>query len=252
MSRFLRTDANGGLEFSEELVRTASGQFDVELVQHLTLASLSLRSIDRGVASQLVLLSVLDISKNNLTSLDGIEPLARTLVRLDASNNRIKSLQPLYGGAGAGDAAVFGKLEVLRLQGNEIRELSEVLPLAKQLPKLRALYLREENMRNPNPVCDAAPDYAKTMAAHFVPKCRCIDGHYFCHADVKPERLDDGDDNELVLPQSKPWLTDAFFSDAVTENAGSKFGQQSEAQVRKLIQETRAALEARSANGKFE
>lgn len=247
MSRFLVTDANGGLEFSEGLVRTASGQFDINLIQTLTLTSLSLRSVDSAVTSQMIMLTSLDISKNNLTSLDGLAPLARTLVRLDASCNNISTPAPLYAGSGEtltprGNPSVFGRLEVLRLQGNAIRKMEDVLPLAG-LPKLRAIYLRDPNLKMANPVCDAVDDYAKIMAREFTPRCRCIDSHYFCHADVKPQRLQDADDNEMTLPISQSWVTEAFFSAAVTENAGQKFGAKSEAEVKKLLHETRAVLD---------
>jgi hypothetical protein len=247
MIRFL---GDGPLEFTDELVRTASGQYDLSLVQHLCLASLSLRSIDRPVlCSQLVCISTLDVSKNSLTSLDGIAPLARTLVRLDASFNSISTVSALLGSSGD---AFFGRLEVLRLQGNALQSLETVLPLAKALPKLRAIYLRDQNLKNSNPVCDADLGYATAMAKAFVPKCRCIDGHYFCHEDVKPRRLDDGDDNELALPPSKPWVTDAFFAAAVTENAGELFGRASEAECKRLVKETRTMLEERKGVNTFQ
>jgi hypothetical protein len=242
MSRFLRADAAGGLEFSEELVRTASGHFDVALVQHLAVPNLSIRFVDRGVTAQLAELTVLDISRNALASLAGLAPLARTLVRLDASYNNIVEVATLVGAAGDDGSigAPFARLEVLRLQGNLVRDMGAVVALAK-LPKLRAIYLREQTLKGANPVC-GADDYAPTMARAFTPKCRCIDGHYFCHEDVNPRRLDDGGDNELTLPPTAPWVGDAFFAAAVTANAGTTFGSNSEAQVRRLLEETKAAL----------
>ncbi len=81
MSRFLKTEASGGLEFTEELVRTATGHFDLELPKELIVASLSIRHVDRGVTSQLLSLTCLDLSRNSLTSIEGLTPLARTLGR---------------------------------------------------------------------------------------------------------------------------------------------------------------------------
>ena len=238
MSRFLRADAAGGIEFSDDLVRTASGHFDVALVTSLTVSNLTIRSVDRAVTSRLLSLTTLDISRNALTTLEGLAPLCRTLVRLDASANNIASVTPLL----EADAP-FAALEVLRLQGNVIRDLPAVLQLAR-LPKLRAIYLRDQNLRNANPVCDE-PDYAAAMSRAFVPRARCIDGHYFCHESVRPQRLDDGDDNEIALPASRPWVTDEFFASVVTLDAGEKFGAQSEQQVRQLVVEARQVLSDR-------
>lgn len=254
MSRFLQTEANGGLEFSEELIRTATGHFDITIATSLSLPSLSIRSIERPVTSQLVSLTSLDISKNNLTSIAGLTPLARTLVRLDCSYNNIISLEPLLilpgnntnsdiylldsnnnENSSTSSITTFGKLEVLRLQGNMIREMGSVVQLPSRLPKLRAIYLREPTFKGSNPVCDSVEDYAEQMAKYFSPKCRCIDGHYFCHEDAKPRRIDAGDDNEITLPLSKSWVNEQYFASAVTENAGEKFGVGSEKEVRMLM-----------------
>jgi hypothetical protein len=266
MSRFLKTEAQGGLEFSEDLIRTASGHFDISLTASLSLPSLSIRSIDQSVAAQLVCLTSLDISANNLTSLAGIAPLARTLVRLDASYNNITSVdvllnpgvvvqsqqqQQLSNGAdennnnNSSSFGCFAKLEVLRLQGNMIRDMGSVVQLSMKLPKLRAIYLREQNFKGANPVCNASDDYPEQMAKYFSSKCRCIDGHYFCHEDARPRRLDDGGDNEITLPLSKQWVNESFFSSAVTEDAGEKFGAKSEGEVKQLIGDLKKLLETK-------
>ena len=44
----------------------------------------------------------------------------------------------------------------------------------------------------------------------------------FCHDDMKPKRIDAGDDNEITLPLSKSWVNEQYFSSAVTENAGER------------------------------
>ena len=247
MSRFLKTEASGGLECTEDLIRTASGQFDIGIIHNLSLPSLGIRTIDRPISGQLLALTVLDISRNSLTSIFGLAPLARSLVRLDCSYNNIISVEPLLGGGSDDDATSqpFAKLEVLRFQGNMVRDMGSIAQLATKLPKLRAIYFRESNCKGSNPVCDNVDDYAQQMAKYFSPKCRCIDGHYFCHEDVKPKRLDDGDDNEITLPLSKNWVNESFFSAAVTENAGEKFGAKSESEVKKLLEETKKVLETK-------
>jgi hypothetical protein len=245
MSRFLKTEASGGLECTEDLIRTASGQFDIGIVQTLTISNLGIRTIDRPITSQLLSLTVLDISRNNLTSIFGLAPLARTLIRLDCSYNNIISVEPLLGSAEDDSSGAFAKLEVLRFQGNMVRDMGSIAQLSSKLPKLRAIYFRESNCKGSNPLCDTVEDYAQQMAKYFSPKCRCIDGHYFCHEDVKPKRLDDGNDNEITLPLSKSWVNENFFSSVVTENAGEKFGAKSEAEVKRLLEETKKVLEAK-------
>lgn len=240
MSRFLKAEADGGLDFSEELMRTATGHFDISLTATINASNLSIRAVDPAVTCQLTSLTVLDLSRNSLSSLHGLAPLARSLVRLDVSYNNVTSVEPLAGG-GADSSLVFASLEVLRLQGNLVRDLASVLQLAR-LPKLRAIYLREQNLKSANPVCDD-DGYAASMAKAFTPKCRCVDGHYFCHADVRPRRIDDGSDDETALPATQAWVTDAYFASAVTDNAGEKFGANSEAQVKAIVADTRKILE---------
>lgn len=170
-----------------------------------------------------------------------MDPLLNPTIILSNNNNS----EGIENNNNNSSSCPFAKLEVLRLQGNMIRDMGAVVQLSIKLPKLRAIYLREQNFKGSNPVCDNVDDYPEQMSKYFSSKCRCIDGHYFCHEDARPRKLDDGGDNEIALPLSKQWVNEVFFSSAVTEGAGEKFGAKSENEVKQLIAETKKIMETK-------
>jgi hypothetical protein len=82
--------------------------------------------------------------------------------------------------------------------------------------------------------------YAPFMAQRFA-RCRCIDGNYFLHADANPVVMDAGDDEEMQLPQSVPWVSDGYFASAVKSSAAAQAAL-TEKEVLLAVQDARDAL----------
>lgn len=207
-----RDGAEDGIVFDEALVKVSTGQFDVEMVERLRLPHLNIRSIDS--IGMCVNLRDLTLSCNRLRSLAAVGSLAQ-LQRLDVSFNMIVSLEGV---------SELRKLEVLRLQGNLIERMDVVVGLAS-VSTLRSLFLRDYDGKNANPVCTACPDYLAQTNAQ-LPMLRCLDGHYFCKESTNPFRIDAGDDDEISLPPSKPWVDAAFFRSCSWD--GTKAGSAAE------------------------
>lgn len=72
-------------------------------------------STDASPLQQCPLLELVDISNNQLTSVDFLIPLKQSLARLDAQNNNISRLPPELG--------VFAKLTSIVLDGNPLRSI---------------------------------------------------------------------------------------------------------------------------------
>ncbi|EKF32671.1 hypothetical protein MOQ_003475 [Trypanosoma cruzi marinkellei] len=163
---------------SEECILRASRQYDVEVLFQISLCSQGLRSLGDGFARCLALVRV-DVSRNRLTSLEGIALLAGSLRHINASENEVEDL------AGV-DRCVL--LEEVRLEGNQLSNEAAVLPLA-QLPNLRSLFLQREmplsgdtheTLLLDNPICHDKGMYDKILQRHFA-SVLCVDGRCFRH-----------------------------------------------------------------------
>lgn len=231
MSSSIKTDDT--LEVTEPLVKFVSGQYDVSLVRSLTLSHLGIRALGNNGLQLCASLTRLELVGNGLTSLVGIEALGETLQRLDVSLNRITGIAPV---------AALVKLEVLHLEGNEIEDTVFINSLTS-LKLLRALYMRSYDGIRTNPVCKLMPRYGETMMQR-LPQLRCLDGHYFCQAELNPQRIDNGDDDEFVLPSSGPWLPEHFFSTKVFDY-GQKVGVAAEKQFKQAAQDCRTYIETK-------
>ena len=223
------------IEATEQLIKYASGQYDTGLVRSLSLAHLSLRTLGLSLQNCSTL-TVLDISSNSLESLDGVEFVGGTLRRLDCSNNRLTTLRGV---------STLVKLEVLNAAGNQVFDPNALYAELDQLPTLRSLHLQDyEGGGRQNPVCRVIPRYGETLMKRFA-KLRCLDGHYFCHEDLNPQRIDAGDDDEFVLPVAQPWLNEGYFNTKGFDN-GQRVGVAAEKQFRAALEECKRALDAAS------
>ena len=221
------------IDVTEALLKYASGQYDVALIRSLSLAHVGLRSLGGTAFQGCSTLTVLDISHNALPTLDGIEWLSDSLRRLDASGNRLTSA------AGVGQ---LPRLEVLNLAGNSIAEPDALLMELAGLPTLRALHLQDRDGGRQNPVCRSIPEYGKTLTTRFA-TLRCLDGHYFCHESLNPQRIDNDDDDEFVLPPTKPWLPEGFFNTKGFDY-GQRVGTAAEKQFAAAAADCRKVLDA--------
>lgn len=221
------------VKMDEELIKLAAGQFDVALVRHLSLRSFGIATI--GGLTGCDSLVELDLAFNRITSLQSLLPVAGTLQRLHLQFNKLEKIAELQ---------AMMQLEVLHLEGNMIATLADLDPIAS-VPSLRSLHLREKNGASSNPVC-ATECYAKRIVGKFS-RARCIDGHYFLKEEANPMRLDAGGDDEIVLPESKPWVNETFFERVLWD--GDKAGAAVEKIFRGALTECDAALE-KSVKGK--
>lgn len=206
-----------GSELTEGLIKYATGQFDVQIVQILELPGISLSSL--GIAfQQCTSIHTLDLSENALTSLGGIQPLKDCLVTLRIRRNQLQTLDPLRG---------FAALEVLHAEENLIDSFEGLAAVdPSSAPALRGLHLQDKDGNRANPVCNDRAKYVAYIRRTF-PHVRCIDGHYFYRDEINPKYVDDGDDQEVALPPSKPWIGVGYFDDVLTGNP-SKVGVMSE------------------------
>lgn len=115
---------------TEDLIKSRSGQFDLEDVLVLKLNGAGLTSISASPSALLRCsnLTHLELRKNELKTLDGIEALPN-LEKLDVSDNKIANLSPL---------GFLMKLVELNVASNAITDLKQLEHL-KGLAELRSL-----------------------------------------------------------------------------------------------------------------
>ncbi|EAN78297.1 leucine-rich repeat protein (LRRP), putative [Trypanosoma equiperdum] len=163
---------NDGI-LTEEIVLRCSRQYDVDAVRFVVLHGLRLRKLGDGFAKCSAIVR-LDISRNNLTSLSGIEPTAGSLQYLNAAENLITDVSAVK---------ECKLLEVVMLEGNRIGSEAALRPLA-QLPELRQLVLKrevaledaDETLELDNPVCEKG-GYEEIIRRYFS-SVMFVDGCY--------------------------------------------------------------------------
>jgi Leucine-rich repeat (LRR) protein len=201
------------IELTERLLKYATGQFDPALIHTATLRMLTISVIHADAFSRCSeYLTALDLSRNVLTSLRGLEHLT-ALVHLDLSFNKLTTVHEL--------AKWCPSLEVLHLEGNCLTSLEALSCFdSTVMPRLRALYLQDRDGEFANPVCGRSgsgrEEYVGYAAAHFQ-HIRCLDGHYFNRHDVHPRYIDGGNDQEVQLPDCPPWIGDDYFGNALLD-----------------------------------
>lgn len=198
------------IELTERLVKYATGQFDPSLIHTATLPMLSIGKIAPDAFGRCgEYLSTLDLSRNALKCLAGFEHL-----------KALKHLNIAFNGLTAVDELVKCPcLEVLHMEANLVASIDALKCFERSMmPSLRSLHLQTRDQSDANPVClDREPyvEFTRTYLQHI----RCVDGHYFDRFEVHPRYVDGGNDSEVVLPDSAPWIDDGYFGTALLEAA---------------------------------
>ena len=148
---------------TEELVISKGGQYDPELLQRLTLSGLRLARLGQGLA-RCSNLRVLDLARNRLQTLDGIEA-CRRLVRLRVAGNGLRSL---------GGVAGLADLEHLDARANALAAVDAVAAALRPCACLTSLELRADDGAEANPCC-ASQTYAATLRGA-LPALQVLDG----------------------------------------------------------------------------
>lgn len=155
------------MKLTKEMILAKSGSFDLDAVFYLSLAKLSIDTIE-PVINSCSGLETLDLSHNSLSSSELSVFSGRSLSRLRSLTlccNRISSVRPL---------ANIPTLKALYLQGNSITNMDDIALLGKRCGGLRVLYLKELNGSCANQVC-SVPDYRSTILSFF-PNLKVLDG----------------------------------------------------------------------------
>ncbi|KAH9578191.1 hypothetical protein LSM04_007374 [Trypanosoma melophagium] len=171
----VKDDMTADGTLTESCITRASRQYDVETICTLTLRGVGVQSLG-GAFTRCLALAHLDLTRNKLQSLKGIELLAHTLRCLSAAENELRDVSGI-------DACLL--LENVQLEGNQLSSESALAPLA-ELPHLRYLVLQREvhvdGMDEPllldNPICTDKKMYEKILRRRFA-SVLCIDGHSF-------------------------------------------------------------------------
>lgn len=131
--------------------------------------SLSTNMIDRIIGvGELLHLKILSLGRNNLKSLNGLEPLGECLEELWVSYNNIEKLQALEN---------FKKLTVLYIAHNVIKDWNEIGKLANA--PLQDMVL----LGNPVQENNDEPTYKREISKRLV-HLKKIDGDAIIHEDV--------------------------------------------------------------------
>nr|CCC94004.1 putative leucine-rich repeat protein (LRRP) [Trypanosoma congolense IL3000] len=146
----MSTKPNEGM-LTEETVLRCSRQYDAQAVRYVKLRGMQLRKLGTAFTNFSAVVR-LDISRNNLTNLTGVELIAPTLQYLNASENHLSDVSAL---------SSCQELEVALLEGNRLGSEAALRPLTK-LRCLRQLMLRrelpldntEETLELDNPICE--------------------------------------------------------------------------------------------------
>lgn len=152
------------MELTPRRITALARTFECGSVFRLSAAGEGLARLGEAV-SACEALETLDVSGNELTSLDGLEGLSRLRV-VSARGNRIGSLLGFPS---------LPSLERLLLQGNAVASLRDVEALAGRCPGLRDLRLQEMDGADANPVCGERGYRARV--AELFPALEVLDGH---------------------------------------------------------------------------
>lgn len=162
-------------------VLRASKQYDIELVYHCDLSRCNFVGFAPNVWARCHSLTVVNLSRNQLRSLAGIEAIGTTLTFLNAAENKILSVAPL---------ASCSKLKHCYLEGNGLSTLSDVSALVS-LPELQDVVLSrsiplDDNtlLELDNPICRNVDVYHQLCCSDLA-KVRWVDGissYRRCHS----------------------------------------------------------------------
>ena len=148
-------------DITDERIKYATGEYDVEVVRRLQLRNAGLTRI-RGLDRCLQLVS-LALPENGISVIQGLENLV-ALQRLDLSRNRIRVVEGL---------ATLEALEFLDLAGNDIAGIDSVVETLTPNTNLQHVHFRSYDGTATNPCCDE-PGYAEKIRRF--PKLQVLDG----------------------------------------------------------------------------
>ena len=186
---------------SESLLKFVSGQYDVAIIQTLTLSHMGIRVMD-GLEN-CAMLTALDLSHNSIPSITDklADFVGATLRVLDLSHNQITRCDALHG--------QFRSLEILHLHHNRIDGDVPSLPL----PKLRRLTIAG------NPFTTSSPNYRERLMAS-TKSLRAVDGEHFSDVGQTLRRTSVAvGDDDVVLPPTRPWISPDVFEKVLTESS---------------------------------
>mmetsp|Transcript_16660 Transcript_16660/g.39759 ORF Transcript_16660/g.39759 Transcript_16660/m.39759 type:complete len:229 (-) Transcript_16660:185-871(-) len=182
------------MKISEETIKKATGQFDLETVYKLSMQQMGLKRIEGLTLCPN--LTELDLSHNNITRIEGLDALDE-LKRLKIADNQIERIE---------NVSLLNSLETLHLEGNKISNLDEVQMLSK-LPCLRHLSFQTSSSELRNPVCDH-PGYYPAVR-RMLPLLDSLDGERTVLADAAVPQVTPLEN--LMLPTPIPWIKDYSF-----------------------------------------
>ena len=215
------------VEITPELIKLVTGQFDLGSVLSLPLCGLGIRAIDN--LDTLSSLTVLDLSNNKLTRLAGLGGLSRSLQRINLRNNLLTKVEGLQ---------ALQNLQVAKLQGNKVADVDTILSLAG-LPRLRAIYLKDVDGGNANPVC-AVTGYRDAILRR-LQQLGNLDGEYFLSDDCRPRVVGDGESEDIVIPHQTRWVPKHLTSlDSLTKS--DTYLCPSAAMVQEILEECQGML----------
>ena len=216
---------------TEELVVRHGGQYDPELLQRLTLSGLRLARLGAGLA-RCTALRVLDLARNKLQHLDGVEVCA-SLERLLVARNELTRF---------GFVAGLAKLDHLDARANALQDVDAVAADLRPCAALASLELRSDDGSDANSCC-AAPSYAATLR-RALPALRVLDGASLALADaaatargaIAAAAVD------AAAPAPDDWLGDGF-DDAAAPSKALRPANAAAARVRADADRLRAEMD---------
>lgn len=182
-------------ELTEALIKQCTGEFDVEVVSRLAIASKNICRI--GGLARCCQLVQLDLRDNDISVIEGLESLCN-LKHLDLSSNRISD--------GLAHLQYCTALETLQLEDNRLSSLDELVAL-EALPQLKSLQLKSLDGSKRNPMCDH-PSY-NTVIRQKLPQLLSIDGERLqLGGAVQKEMLDKiaPPEQKIELPPPQDWF----------------------------------------------
>eukprot|EP00162_Nutomonas_longa_P007475 comp17803_c0_seq1/m.30726 comp17803_c0_seq1/g.30726 ORF comp17803_c0_seq1/g.30726 comp17803_c0_seq1/m.30726 type:complete len:244 (+) comp17803_c0_seq1:22-753(+) len=223
-------------ELTESFLKKIAGHFDLEGIYALDLSGKSVSRLD-DLNTKCPKLVSLDLSRNNISELTGLEGLT-DLKKLDLSGNRIREVN---------DLADLFSLEVLDLSNNSIATIKDLSALA-QFKSLKTLHVAK------NPICENSS--YKEKIKDLIPSLTNIDGDRVQNGlgpvssvplherkSTKSANNDEEDDWEFKMPASVPW-TKGFSWDI--QNSANQGNQNEKIQDIQVVKEfNTVALEAR-------
>ncbi|XP_072269229.1 leucine-rich repeat-containing protein 61 [Pyxicephalus adspersus] len=206
-SRVTREENSDHSRITPEMLKSRTGEFDLESILFLKLRSLGIYEL--GCIGECSNLERLDLSNNNITHLAPLSSL-KMMVALNLSCNRVSSLEPL---------ASCDNLQTLNVAGNLLCGIDS-LQCLKGLRKLESIRLRDPVYNLSNPLC------ANTSYRHAVldtiPSVRVIDGervtgngsdlYHLCRdIDNSLKRFTSSNGMVEVPGSAKPWVEDGYW-----------------------------------------